>query len=490
MSSHHHRNPPCRDRRGRSRLAGAALAVTLSAAVLAPVPALADPEGVSAQSKHAAVSSRDAREEGASTVSGDLPNGGRYILREPEQWNGTVLLWSPGYGGGDAANPSASPSEGLSEWLLDRGYALAGSADPAGGWAVEGLLENQSHLMKVVRERLGEPEDTIAWGSSMGGLTSVAALEQHSDLIDAALPLCGSVAGAIPMLNGSLDGTFALRTLLAPGDERLELVDIQDEAQRQAAFREVLDEAQGTAEGRARIGLAASLAQIPTWTQAEDERPGKRDWAAQQEQLYAAFMFGVVSPRQPLEQQAGGNFSWNTGVDYAQALAGSDQQRLVRALYREAGLSLDDDLAALAGAERISADPAAVEYMQANATPAGQISGPVLSLHEAGDTAPTVTQARTYADRVRKNGDQPLLRQAFVDRPGHCNYADAEMAAMVQTLQDRLDTGRWGASAQPQKLNQAADRIARRDGLERGGTFAAVHPDPMNRPERGPSPLR
>ncbi|MGM7669794.1 hypothetical protein [Microbacterium sp. A93] len=474
---------------GRSRrLAGAALAAVLSAAVLVPVPALAGPGGAGAPNVPTALAAPSAGGEGAGVVRGDLPNGGRYVLREPERWNGTVLVWSPGYGGGNAAHPDASPSEGLADWLLDRGYALTGSADPGGGWAVEGLLENQPHLMDVVRERLGEPEDTIAWGSSMGGLTSVAALEQHPGLIDAALPLCGSVAGAVPMLNGSLDGTFALRALLAPGDERLELVDIRDEGQRQAAFREVLDQAQSTAEGRARIGLAASLAQIPTWTQAEDERPAKRNWAAQQEQLYAAFMFGVVSPRQPLEQQAGGNFSWNTGVDYAQALAGSNQQQLVRTLYREAGLSLDGDLEVLAGAERISADPEAVAYMQRNATPAGQISGPVLSLHEAGDTAPTVTQSRTYADRVRKNGGQPLLRQAFVDRPGHCNYADAEMAAMVQTLQGRLDTGRWGASAQPQKLNQTADRIARRDGLDRGGSFAAVQPDPMNRPERGPEP--
>ena len=38
----------------------------------------------------------------------------------------------------------------------------------------------------------------------------------ESDVFDAALPLCGSVAGALPMLNGSLDGTYALKTLLAP----------------------------------------------------------------------------------------------------------------------------------------------------------------------------------------------------------------------------------------------------------------------------------
>ncbi|MGW9551123.1 hypothetical protein ACWG8W_08755 [Citricoccus zhacaiensis] len=470
-------------RRGRV-LAGATLATALTASLLVPAPALAGPVGAVGSGP----TSSTAGGPGASeTVRGDLPNGGHYVLVTPERWNGTVLIWNPGYGGG-GSDPSAGPSEGLVDWLADRGYALAGTSAAEGGWAVEGLLENQPLVMDAVRDRLGEPEDVIAWGSSMGGLTSVAALEQHAGIIDAALPLCGSVAGAIPMLNGSLDGTFALRTLLAPGDERLQLVNVSDEAERQAAFREVLDAAQATPEGRARIALAASLAQIPPWTQAEDEKPSARDWAAQQDQLYQAFMFGVVSPRQPLEDRAGGNFSWNTGVDYTKALQGSEQQQLVRNLYRQAGLSLDQDLETLAGAERISADPEAVAYMQRNATPAGEIDGPVLTLHETGDTAPTVTQARTYADRVRENGDQSMLRQAFVDRPGHCAYADAEIAVLVETLQQRLDTGRWGATAKPSHLNRAADRIARRDGLDRGGSFAAARPDPQNRPERGPAP--
>lgn len=474
----------------RRALVGASLSTALVSALLAPAPAQAGPVSAVGGPSPSSVALGAQGRGGAGepgTVRGELPNGGRYVLVTPERWNGTVLVWNPGYGGG-GSEPSAGPGDGLVEWLKARGYALAGTSSAEGGWAVEGLLENQPLVLEAVRDRLGEPEDVIAWGSSMGGLTSVAALEQHSGLIDAALPLCGSVAGAIPMLNGSLDGTFVLRTLLAPGDERLQLVNISDEAERQAAFREVLDAAQGTAEGRARIALAASLAQIPTWTQAEDGRPAKKDWEAQQEQLYAAFMFGVVSPRQPLEQQAGGNFSWNTGVDYGAALAGSEQHRLVRNLYRQAGLDLEEDLGALAEAERISADPSAVAYMQRNATPAGDLGGPVLSLHETGDTAPTVTQARTYADRVRDHGDTSLLRQAFVDRPGHCDYADAEMAAMVQTLQQRLDTGRWGSSAQPQRLNQVADRIAQRDGLDRGGSFEAARPAPMNRSERGPAP--
>lgn len=417
-------------------------------------------------------------------IRGDLPGGGRYVLFEPESWNGTLLTWSPGYGGGGGV-PGAGPSAEVMNWLIDRGYALAGAA-AGSGWAVEELLAAQPQVVEAATAALGEPEHVIAWGASMGGQVSVALMEQDPEVFDAALPLCGSIAGAIPMLNGSLDGTYALKTLLAPADSRLELVDVTDERARQAAFREVLDTAQQTPEGRARIALAATLAQMPTWSQVGTDRPDERDAAAQQEQLYRIFMWGVVSPRQPLEQRAGGNFSWNTDVDYSAALRDSGEADLVRELYGEAGLSLEDDLAALDAGTRIAADADAVAYMQRNATPVGDIAGPVLSLHESGDAAPVVQQAETYADRVRENGDAPLLRQAFVDRPGHCAYAPAEIAALVTALQERLDTGRWEDLAQPRSLNDRADRFAAESGLERGGSFVQFHSEELLRPERAP----
>ncbi|GAB3634208.1 alpha/beta hydrolase [Microbacterium shaanxiense] len=457
----------------------AACLIAVGALVLTPLTA-----GATSTSSAIPASSTAGSEQHGET-RGSLASGSRYVLLTPADWNGTLLVWSPGYSGSAGGEAVAGPDADVITWLLDEGYALAGSKPSTSGWSVQDLLVDQPQLADVAGASLGEPEHVVAWGSSMGGLTSVALLENHPSVFDAALPLCGSVAGTIPMLNQALDGAFALRMLLAPYDDRLELVDVQDEPQRQAAFREVLDEAQKTPQGRARIALAASLAQIPPWTQQGTVEPGRADIATQQEQLYRAFMFGVISPREPLEARAGGNFSWNTGVDYSKSLNGSDNAQLVRALYAEAGLDLREDLDLLESADRISADTAAVEYMQRNATPTGQISGPVLTLHETGDTAPTVAQAQTYAERVRHAGANAQLRQVFVDRPGHCAYSDAELAAVVGALQDRLDTGRWANVAMTTALNARADQVAAESDLDRGtGTFAQFRPDSMLRPER------
>ena len=66
--------------------------------------------------------------------------------------------------------------------------------------------------------------------------------------------------------------------------------------------------------------------------------------------------------------------------------------------------------------------------------------------------------------------------------PGHCGYADAQIAAVLTALQTRLDRGHWGDVAQPTALNASATRIAAASGLERGDApFIRYTPDRMLR---------
>lgn len=62
--------------------------------------------------------------------------------------------------------------------------------------------------------------------------------------------------------------------------------------------------------------------------------------------------------RADLERRAGGNPSWNVGVDYGRQLAHSPNRDLVRRAYREAGLSLHADLHRLAAARGSGRTPA------------------------------------------------------------------------------------------------------------------------------------
>lgn len=416
------------------------------------------------------------------TEQGPLPSGGQYLVEMPAGWNGTLYVFNPGYVGAAGQPPRTSSNPTAREWLLAHGYAVAGSQPRGTGWAVEEIMPGAVATVDVVTKRFGAPRRTIAWGTSMGGQVAAGLLQYHPDRFDGAVPLCASVAGPLGMLNAGLDASFAVKWLLAP-DSDLELVDVTDEAARTAQAREILERAQATPEGRARIALAASFAQLSAWSAPGTAKPASDDYAGQEWQQYTAFLFAVFSPRQPLEQRAGGNFSWNVGVDYRQQLHRSGAETQVRALYRAAGLDLDHDLDVLAGAPRISADRSAVDYMRRNVTPTGEIDDPVLTVHETGDNAPTVTQARAYADAVTAEGNRHLLRQAFVDRPGHCAFTAAEIVASLQTLEKRLDQGRWAGSGTAPALNHLAAELDAASPLDLGTAgFASYQPDRFIRP--------
>jgi len=82
-----------------------------------------------------------------------------------------------------------------------------------------------------------------------------------------------------------------------------------------------------------------------------------------------------------------------------------------------------------------------------------------------------VQHENVYGDVVRRAGGNSLLRQAYVDRWGHCAFTPAELVAGLEALRHRVDVGRWDSVAQPQALQSSASAL----GL---GDAAFVHYEP------------
>ena len=112
----------------------------------------------------------------------------------------------------------------------------------------------------------------------------------------------------------------------------------------------VVDTAQTNATGQARIALGATLMNEPTWFSGPTP-PATTDYPAQeaqQEQELTAFVLNfIMTGRYQIELAAGGNSANTIGVDYRALLNSSSQAREVTALYRQAGLDLNTDLARL-----------------------------------------------------------------------------------------------------------------------------------------------
>jgi pimeloyl-ACP methyl ester carboxylesterase len=415
-----------------------------------------------------------------------------YTIELPLSWNGTLFLYSHGYVQPGAPNPaSAAPDRAVARWLLDGGYALAGSSFSSTGWAVDDALKDQIALLDHFTQAVGKPKRVIAIGASLGGIITAGLVQTYPGRFAAAIPVCGVLAGGVAAWNTALDGAYAFKTLLAP-TSKLQVVHITDPSGNLQLAQDLVAPALQTQAGQARVALMAALSDLPGWFVPTSPAPAPTDYpamaAAQAEwetRIDFAFAF---SNRAELEARAGGNPSWNAGVDYRHQLDVSPDRVEVEALYRAAGLDLAADLRTLNAGATIKPDPQALAYLDRNISFDGRLTVPVLTMHTTADGLVVPQDETAYADVVRSAGSQDLLRQVFVQRAGHCAFTSAEVIALIEVMLRRLDTGQWDAAAlTPDALNGAALQLGVSLNAIAGlfpanPAFASFAPGPYPRP--------
>jgi pimeloyl-ACP methyl ester carboxylesterase len=400
--------------------------------------------------------------------TGTASDGSTWKIEVPPGWNGTLLLYSHGYVPPVAPNQPADDfaDRQAADYLLAHGFALAGSSYANNGWAVKEAVPDQVGVLNEFRHDFGKPKRTIAWGSSMGGMITADLVQTYPKLFDGALPMCGILGGGLGLWNQNLDLQFAFKTLMQQDlnpavsvpASTLQLANVQGWQANAGTAIATLTAAQQTPQGRARLALASSLFDLPTWYDPTAAEPGPTDYTGQQQaqynelQVQLLFVFGF---RAELEGRAGGNPTWNTGVDYRDLFARSADRREVESLYNAAGLDLGKDLATINAAPRVTANLAAKRYLEQNVAFNGKIGVPVLSLHTTSDWLVVPPHEQSYAAAVKHAGNSALLRQLWTHRAGHCTFTDGEMLSALNALIKRLDTGRW-PDLSPSRLNAEA----------------------------------
>jgi hypothetical protein len=126
-------------------------------------------------------------------------------------------------------------------------------------------------------------------------------------------------------------------------------------------------------------------------------------------------------------------------------LEASGRRALIEALYARAGISLEADLATLAAAPRISADPGAVEYMRQHYTPTADPNVPLLAVQAFGDGTTSPSLQRVYAEHAPPK----MMDSLYVERAGHCSFTAEETLDSVKRLESRLASGKWPALSAP-----------------------------------------
>jgi pimeloyl-ACP methyl ester carboxylesterase len=409
------------------------------------------------------------------TVTGALADGTAYRIDYPDNFNGTVLL------GLDYA--ASNPASLVTQALLGRGYALAGTTRLVTGWALRESISNQVATLDAFEASFGRARHSVVFGSSLGGHTGAALVQARPDRFNGALLQCGGLSGEIAMWNSKLDALWVAKMLIAPEEDSLPVVHIPRDFATTArpAWISRLKDAQKTPAGRARIALAAVIGQLPTWSVATKAEPRANDVTALQEGLYDSLAGGslpliaqAMSSRFEIETKAG-DISSNEGVNYSLVLAQMRDAWIVRALYKQAHLDLQADLAVLAKAPRIKADSGAVAWT-APGNWNGRVTLPVLTLSGVGDPIALVSGQRYYEQIARDTGFSRNVRQLYTNSAGHCGFSAAETVTAVQLLTDRLDSGKW------QDTSAAAANVHARALALGESRFVDLRPSNVARP--------
>lgn len=436
-------------------------------------------------------------QETTEEISGNFADGTRWVARKPANWNGTLLLDLDGAGFGPppssgASRPAMAPAPGAAGarampgggpgafniWLLAQGYAIGGTTREPVGYDFPRAAAYLVDVRRRFTEQWSEPKRTLATGGSRGAFVVRMSLELYPEIYDGGMLSAGGGAGEIAVLNNKLNALFVLKTLVDP-TASLTLVNIDVDAENRA-LAALVAKANGSASGRARLAFAAAVQQFALWSSRGKPKPAPTDYDGQLDQIAENFAFATAVPvRGGVEKIAGGNVSWNHGVDYADVLQRSGRTAMVEALYAKAGLDLKTDLNTLAKAARIKADPGAVRRAEAIMTYTGRIADPLINVDNDDPVDPAADKL-AYLDTLRRAGTADFFRLLWADRPGHGGQSNLDRAVAFTLLIDRLDRGTWGDTSLP-SLRKIGVEIAAKSSIDLG-EFTLFEPASLPKP--------
>jgi pimeloyl-ACP methyl ester carboxylesterase len=166
--------------------------------------------------------------DGVTVCEGATTDGAKYAIQVPEEFNGTVFLYSHGYQysvdlppqnyttAQALDNPMVGPDEMVNQTLLAQGYALAGSTFPVLGWNAAEAVKTNVELIGVVKKAFKDTKKVIAWGNSLGAYITQALAEKYPKLIDGAGLMCPALGDVKAVFTGGSDFLWGLKTLFEP----------------------------------------------------------------------------------------------------------------------------------------------------------------------------------------------------------------------------------------------------------------------------------
>lgn len=338
-----------------------------------------------------------------SEITGSTDGGAFYKIVVPDHWNGDLVIWNHGF---SLAPPAPVTDLGpLADLQLYEGYAVAASSYQQAGWALFKTKNDLQNLVHVFKGKFGTPNRVLLTGGSLGGLVTVAAIEEaHIGNVAGAFPFCGAVAGS--------------RNWDAALDLRL-----------------VYDSVCSGVPGAAIPGGAEGLPPNASFTQTDLGlavhactgilAPPEYRTPGQTARLKKILDTLLIPENFLLTDMGYATFAMSDLVHDPGKLSGKIGTGNVCVDY--------DDPAINASIARVSPNPVAANRLRKNYTPTGDVGRTkIVSMHTDKDGLVVVENEAEYAMEVRaRNLTTAIVVEAV---PSHCGFTQAELVAGWESL--------------------------------------------------------
>lgn len=328
-------------------------------------------------------------------------DGADYLIEVPANWQGGLVVYAHGIQYGPGGGSVSAPP--LASHITERGHAWIASGYRAREYRPHLFIEDLVRLRALFLREIGTPRWSIIYGQSMGSHIVVASLELKPGLYQGGMAECGLVDG-ISIVDYLLAYTAAAELISG-----VPLLDAPDKETFDSRVYQSIVPALGmpgsyTARGRQFDSVIKYLM--------GGDRAG-HDLPLRVRGLEHRYLMNLVWRRPDIENE-----------DRPGARAGSTAHIQYRI---DPGLGLrEDDLNARVrrlhpakGARSMTNDPVYAERT-------GNLSVPLITLHETGDAWVPLSLEQSYRRRTIAAGTDHLLVQRVTRGPGHCAF-DTDM---------------------------------------------------------------
>ena len=337
-------------------------------------------------------------------------NGAGYRIEVPDNWNGDLVMWAHGFRG--TGLELTVDSHPLREGLIPAGYAWAASSYSRNDYDISVGVKDTHALAKRFNGIVAKADKVYITGVSMGGHITAVSIEQY-DMYDGAIAACG-VVGDHELFDYFLDFNAAAQQL-GTGASAFPVEPAQYIGVTVPTIKSSLELVPGTFPFT--LNLAGEQFKQLVELRSGGDRPNFDE----------AFAFWNSIPA----NTGPGNFLFELGlgdgtlprapgnaVDNADTVYQFDLDPALSPAEQD----LNDNIV------RVAADPQTRRPQGLAQVPTitGDISVPVITMHNLGDLFVPVHNEIVYGERVAAQGNSDLLVQRAIRGVLHCDFTPAE----------------------------------------------------------------